>query len=163
MQVGFFSECYRPLVNGVVASIDALREGLCRAGIDVTTFTPRVPHFTDTDASIVRLPSLPLPTSTGYRLCVPHIPASARARLLRADVVHAHSPFVTGWLATRHARRINAPLVFTYHTRIDEYAHYAPFAHGATRRAMTRLTRSFANAADAVIVPTQAMELRLRA
>jgi glycosyltransferase involved in cell wall biosynthesis len=53
-------------------------------------------------------------------------------------------------------------LVFTYHTRIDEYAHYAPFAHGATRRAMTRLTRSFANAADAVIVPTQAMELRLR-
>ena len=88
--------------------------------------------------------------------------ANALQRLRGIDVVHAHSPFVTGWLALRYARRHRLPLVFTYHTRIDEYAHYAPFAHAAFRRVMVKLTRAFAGAADAVIVPTQAMETRLR-
>lgn len=162
MRIGFFTECYRPIVNGVVASIDSLREGLRERGIDVTMIAPRFPGYVDSGDDIVRLTSLPLPTSTGYRLCVPFVQAPARERLRRIDLVHAHSPFVTGWMAIAHARRYNVPLVFTYHTRIDEYAHYAPFHRAASRRAMVEVTRRFANAADAVIVPTQAMETRLR-
>jgi 1,2-diacylglycerol 3-alpha-glucosyltransferase len=162
MHVGFFSECYRPIVNGVVASIDALRRGLDEAGVAVTTFTPRWPGFSDRSDAIVRLPSLPLPTRTGYRLCVPYVNRGDRARMHALDIVHAHSPFVTGWMAAHYARANDLPLVFTYHTRIDAYAHYAPFERTATRQAMIALTRRFANAADAVIVPTRAMETRLR-
>jgi glycosyltransferase involved in cell wall biosynthesis len=55
------------------------------------------------------------------------------------------------------------PLVFTYHTQLEEYAHYVPFEARATRAAATRLTRAFANLADLVIVPTESMERRLRA
>jgi 1,2-diacylglycerol 3-alpha-glucosyltransferase len=40
--------------------------------------------------------------------------------------VHTHSPFVTGWLGAR-AARARVPLVFTYHTQLEEYAHYVPF------------------------------------
>jgi glycosyltransferase involved in cell wall biosynthesis len=79
------------------------------------------------------------------------------------DLVHAHSPFVTGWMAAAYARNKRIPLVFTYHTRLDAYAHYAPFDRGTTERAMVELTRRYANAADAVVVPTPAMETRLRA
>src|SRR5580692_2757891 len=68
--VAHFTECYQPLVNGVVASIDALRAGLEAAGVDVTIVAPHFPHERD-DRAIVRLPSLPLPTPTGYRLCAP--------------------------------------------------------------------------------------------
>lgn len=162
MHVAFFTECYHPIVNGIVASIDALRSGLRAGVVEVTTFAPSFPAFTERDESVVRMPSFPLPTDTGYRLCVPLLGADARRRLQRADIVHAHSPFITGWSAVAHARRRRVPLVFTYHTRIDAYAHYAPFAHALTQRAMERLTRAFANAADAVIVPTSAMETRLR-
>jgi glycosyltransferase involved in cell wall biosynthesis len=45
---------------------------------------------------------------------------------------------------------------------LDAYAHYAPFDRGTTERAMSELTRRYANWADAVVVPTQAMEIRLR-
>jgi 1,2-diacylglycerol 3-alpha-glucosyltransferase len=162
MHVAMFTECYHPIVNGIVASIDGLRSGLRSGGVEVTTFAPSFPPFRDRDESVVRMPSFPLPTDTGYRLCVPLMGANARRRLQRADIVHAHSPFVTGWSALAHARRRRLPLVFTYHTRIDAYAHYVPFAHGLTQRAMEHLTRVFANAADAVIVPTGAMETRLR-
>jgi len=54
------------------------------------------------------------------------------------------------------------PLVFTYHTQLEAYAHYVPFEARAARSAATQLTRSYANSADAVIVPTATMERRLR-
>jgi glycosyltransferase involved in cell wall biosynthesis len=162
VRVAFFTECYRPIVNGVVASIDALRTGLRAQGVNVTTIAPRFPHFTDDARDVVRIPSLPLPTATAYRLCVPYLNADDRRRVRGIDLVHAHSPFVTGWMAVSYARRHHVPLVFTYHTRLDAYAHYAPFDRATTERAMVTLTRRYANAADAVIVPTQPMERRLR-
>jgi len=161
-EVAFFTECYRPIINGVVASIDGLRAGLDDANVGVTIVAPHFPHERDDARAIVRLPSLPLPTSTGYRLCVPYLSPAARARISRASIVHVHSPFVTGWLGANIARRCGVPLVFTYHTRIDEYAHYAPFEPRIARAAMIALTRGFANATDAVIVPTAAMQRRLR-
>ena len=162
VRVGFFTETYRPIVNGVVASIDALREGLVAHGVEVTTIAPKFPHFVDDVRGVVRIPSLPLPTPTAYRLCVPYLGADERRALRGIDLVHAHSPFVTGWMGAHYARRKHVPLVFTYHTRLDAYAHYAPFERSATQRAMIALTRTFANGADAVIVPTRAMETRLR-
>src|ERR1700738_3843483 len=162
VRVGFFTECYRPIVNGVVASIDALRDGLCSHGVDVTMVAPHFPHFVDDASDVVRVPSLPLPTQTAYRLCVPYLNADDRRRVRGIDLVHAHSPFVTGWMGASYARRRNIPLVFTYHTRLDAYAHHAPFDRATTERAMVELTRRDAHAADAVIVPTNAMESRLR-
>lgn len=162
MRVGFFTECYKPIVNGVVASIDALRDGLCARGVEVTTVAPHFPRFVDDARDVVRIPSLPLPTQTAYRLCLPYLNADDRRRVRGLDIVHAHSPFVTGWMGASYARRHRIPLVFTYHTRLDAYAHYAPFDRGTTERAMSELTRRYANWADAVVVPTQAMEIRLR-
>lgn len=65
-------------------------------------------------------------------------------------------------MGVRYARRFGLPLVFTYHTQLEEYAHYVPFERTATRRAASTLTRTYANLADTVIVPTAAMEGRLR-
>jgi glycosyltransferase involved in cell wall biosynthesis len=162
LHIGFFTECYRPIVNGIVASIDALRSGLEAAGVAVTTVAPRFPHFDDDGGDIVRLPSLPLPTATAYRLCVPYVRTEDRWRVRDLAIVHTHSPFVTGWMGANYARRRGIPLVFTYHTRIEAYAHYVPFERRTTEAAAVTLTRSYANAADVVIVPTLAMESRLR-
>lgn len=166
MRAGFFTEVYHPIVNGIVASIDGLAEGLRERGHEVTFFTPKVPGYASADdahEAPVYLPSLPLPTPTSYRLALPLVRRQTiNAIVKHLDVVHAHSPFVTGWLAMRYARRFSIPLVYTYHTRLEEYAHYVPFEPHATRRAAETLTRNFANGADTVIVPTAAMRERLR-
>ena len=162
MRVGFFTEVYHPVVNGIVASLDGLASGLRALHHDVYFFAPRVPGYEETHGPVCRIPSLPLPTSTPYRLTVPVVSRRNRHAILnRLDVLHAHSPFVTGWMSVRYARRLRIPLVYTYHTRLEEYAHYVPFEANATRRAASTLTRNFANLADAVIVPTPAMRERL--
>jgi glycosyltransferase involved in cell wall biosynthesis len=159
LRVGLFTECYRPIQNGIVASVDALAHVLRENNHAATVVTPHMPGYVDADRDVVRVPSLPLPTRTAYRLTVPYFPRTERA----FTIVHAHSPFVTGWLGVREARRACVPLVFTYHTQLEEYAHYVPFEARTTRAAATRLTRAFANLADLVIVPTESMERRLRA
>lgn len=158
MRVGLFTECYRPIRNGIVASIDALARSLEECGHDAIVVTPEMPAYRDTSRGVVRVPSLPLPTRTAYRLTVPYLPRT----IGELSIVHAHSPFVTGWLGLRAARRARVPFVFTYHTQLEAYVHYVPFESNATRVAATQLTRTFANVADAVIVPTRAMEARLR-
>ena len=163
LRVGFFTECYKPIVNGVVASIDALRDGLGARGVEVTTIAPHFPRFVDDARDVVRIPSLPLPTQTAYRLCVPYLNADdrrARARHRSRARALAVRDRLDGGASYARSKRI--PLVFTYHTRLDAYAHYAPFDRGTTERAMVELTRRYANAADAVVVPTRAMEIRLR-
>ncbi|MBD5654414.1 MAG: glycosyltransferase, partial [Candidatus Eremiobacteraeota bacterium] len=158
LRVGIFTECYRPIQNGIVASLDALAGALRRHGHLPLFVTPEMPGYLDLTDDVVRVPSLPLPTRTSYRLTVPYLPRALGA----LSIVHTHSPFVTGFLGLRSARRAGVPLVFTYHTQLEAYAHYVPFEPHATRGVATQLTRAYANAADVVIVPTAAMERRLR-
>jgi len=163
MRIVLFTECYRPIQNGVVAAVEALTFALRALGHEVLCVTPTMPGYHEANAFVVRIPSLPLPTPSAYRLTLPLLSQRRVAPMMRRpSVVHAHSPFVTGWLGFRTARRYGVPLVFTYHTRLEDYTHYVPFETRATKRVVSSLTRTYANAADAVIVPTQAMESYLR-
>ncbi len=163
LRIAFFTECYRPIQNGVVAAVDALSDALRARGHDVVCVTPTMPGYREENASVVRVPSLPLPAPTAYRLTLPLLPHHALGPAARRPaIVHAHSAFVTGWMAIRAARRYRTPLVFTYHTRLEDYAHYVPFETRMTRGAVVRLTRAYANAASAVTVPNPAMERHLR-
>jgi 1,2-diacylglycerol 3-alpha-glucosyltransferase len=163
LRVGFFTEIYRPVVNGVVASVDALAEGLRSRGHEVYCFAPRMPGYNESEGPVFRMPSLPLPTPTPYRLTLPLVSRRNVNNIIkRLSLVHVHSPFVTGWMGMRYARRYGMPLVYTYHTQLEAYAHYFPFEPNATRYAASQLTRTFANLADAVVVPTPAMRARLR-
>jgi len=161
-RIGFFTEIYRPVVNGVVESVDALAAGLGERGHEVYCFAPHMPGGAASAERVVRLPSIPLPT-TPYRLILPLVTRrNVRTVIRRLSLVHVHSLFVTGWTGLRYARRYGMPIVYTYHTQLEAYAHYVPFDSNATRFAAGRLTRTFANLVDAVVVPTPAVARHLR-
>ncbi len=164
LRLGFFTEIYRPVVNGVVTAVESLAEGLRGRGHDVYCFAPWMPGYTEPDGPVFRMPSLPLPMRTPYRLTLPLVSKrNLNGVIKRLSLVHAHSPFVTGWMGLHYARRYGVPVVYTYHTQLEAYAHYVPFEPNATRFAASALTRAFANQADTVVVPTPAMAARLRA
>lgn len=162
LRVGFFTEIGRPVVNGVVEAVDGLAEGLRSRGHEVYCFAPRMPGADEAVATDVTLPSLPL-ANTPYRLTLPLVSRRTVNNIVkRLSIVHAHSLFVTGWAGLRYARRYGIPIVYTYHTQLEAYAHYIPFDAKATRFAAGQLTRTFGNLVDAVVVPTPAMARHLR-
>ncbi len=164
MKIAIFTEVYRPIVNGVVTSIDSLAEQLRALGHDVFTFAPHIPKGAESAGRVFRMPSLPLPARTEYRLTLPLVARRNKARFLsQCDVIHSHSLFITGWMASYYARRrFRVPLIYTYHTLLEQYAHYSPLGQRLTSQLTRELTKTYANAADAVIVPTNAVAAELR-
>ena len=165
LRVALFTEIYRPAMNGVVASVETLAAALESRGHRVFCIAPKMVGDDGGNRRVLRIPSLPLPVPAGtpYRLTLPVMSRrNVRTLIADLDVIHVHSPFVTGWMGAHYARRFGIPLIYTYHTQLEAYAHYVPFEPHATRYAASRLTRTFANMADAVIAPTPSMSRRLR-
>jgi len=153
MRIGFFTEIYKPVLNGVVVSIESFREQMEALGHEVYVLTPSYMEYED--ARVLPYHSLPLPSRTPYRLT---IPLRKGGRAPRLDVVHAQSPFATGLLALRYARHYGVPLVFTYHTRLVDYSHYLPVPAAIAKPYLVWVSRTYANWADRVVVPSRPIQ-----
>lgn len=163
MRIALFTNNYHPFCGGVTVSVETLRRGLEARGHEVWVFCPRFPGRVSEDSRVVRYPSLPAPTYPEFALAIPWSARLAhRVRELRFDVFHAHHPFLLGPAARRLARRQGRPLVFTYHTRYEKYAHYVPVSRRVVEAAAIRLSTRFATRADAVIAPSAVMRDELR-
>src|SRR6266850_1170556 len=149
MRVGLFTNNYLPFRGGVTTAVSTLRQGLEALGHDVWIFAPHSSSPLADLPRVFRYPSVPAPTYPGFSLPLPVSPRLARvARGLALDVVHAQHPFLLGVTARRLARRLGRPLVFTYHTRYEKYAHYVPLSRALVERAAVALSARFARRAD---------------
>lgn len=164
MRVALFTNNYLPFCGGVTTSVETLRRGLEARGHEAWVFAPRFAGGPPDGARVVRYPSIPALTYPDFALALPFAPGiAARVRRLGFDVFHAHHPFLLGPAARRLARRLGRPLVFTYHTRYDKYAHYVPVRRALVETAAVRLSTAFAARADAVIAPSALVRDELRA
>jgi len=162
MRVGLFTNNYLPFRGGVTTAVETLRRGLEALGHDVWIFAPASSAPLADSPRVFRYPSVPAPTYPGFSLAVPFSRRLARiARRLALDVVHAQHPFLLGVTARRLARRLRRPLVFTYHTRYEKYAHYVPLPERAVAGLAVRLACRFASTADLVIAPSEHMAVTL--
>jgi len=164
MRIALFTECYHPIVNGVVVSVSTFARELAKQGHEVHIYAPSFPGYRDSEKHVHRLPSICLPTRPRYPLAIP-FGSCLLSRTLNAhppDIVHAQHPFVTGREARRLARRLDCPLILTYHTLIRAYAHYVPLPRPLVQALAVWVSREFSNSVDTVVVPTQPVADLLR-
>ena len=164
MRVALFTNNYLPFCGGVTVSVETLRAGLEAAGHEAWVFGPRFAGAPESRPRVVRYPSIPAMTYPEFALAVPYSRRIARrVAALDFDVFHAHHPFLLGPAARRLARRARRPLVFTYHTRYEKYAHYVPLRRPLVEALALALSRRFAASADAVIAPSAVIRDELQA
>jgi glycosyltransferase involved in cell wall biosynthesis len=163
VRIALFTNNYLPFTGGVTIAVETLRGGLEERGHEVWIFAPEFPARPAGERRVVRYPSIPAPTYPEFSLAIPWSSRIAeRVRALDVDLFHAHHPFLLGPTARRLADRLGRPLVFTYHTRYEKYAHYVPLTRALVERAAVRLSTRFANRADAVIAPGTVIRDELR-
>lgn len=163
-RVLLLTDSYRPTVNGVVASIDELRQGLLEAGHEVRVLTVGPTRSTTFDGEVYRLPSLDASHIYPHARLGRPVDRDLFADLVRwrPEVLHSHTEFVAFWWARRLANRLAAPHVHTYHTLYADYTHYF-FPHERTGRALcARFARGTLNRTDLVLAPTAKIERLLR-
>jgi glycosyltransferase involved in cell wall biosynthesis len=162
VRVGLFTNNYLPMLGGVARAVETVRTTLIALGHEPVVIAPRMAGAVRSTASVVRVPAVPAPTYPEFSLPLPLAPAVARRiEALDLDVFHAQHPFLLGATARRLARRLGRPLVFTYHTLYDKYAHYVPLPPRLVAGQAVAWSTRFANAADVVIAPSAGLAHRL--
>lgn len=161
MRIAIFTNNYLPNPFGVSGSIESFRKQLEEAGHTVYVFAPKFKGYVDENPRAYRYPAIDLKLR-GIRFPVV-IPRSFRIDKilggLEIDIIHSQHPNLLGWEARRWAKKKNVPLVFTWHTLYDQYAHFVPLipvslvAWWAISNA-----KKYANKADQVIVPTDSVK-----
>ena len=165
LRVTMFTNNYLPFIGGVPISIERLRRGLEHLGDSTQIVAPRYRDQPSHEDAVVRVPSLlAMGEKREFRLANIFLARIRKqVRAFRPDVIHLHHPFWLGSLGLFMARQLRIPAIYTYHTRLEHYAHFVPLPGMLFRNLISHaLIKRFANRCDGVIVPTYSTEEYLR-
>jgi len=156
MNIGIFTDTYYPQVSGVVTSTMILRNELIRLGHRVTIITVTYPDVEEQEG-IIRLHSLPffLLPSQRVGMIYSH-KIMNRIKKLDLDVIHTQTEFSIGIFGRIVAKRLDIPVVHTYHTMYEDYIHY--ISSGIMLKPASqfakKVSKLYCRDCSAIIVPT---------
>lgn len=114
---------YPPHVGGVANSVESTAANLRINGVRTIVLAPEA-GGTDNynDNFVIRVPALPI---NGFFATVYSRPTvRAAIRQLKPHILHSHHPFLIGDPFLFAHRDWKIPLIFTWHTRYEHYAHH---------------------------------------
>jgi glycosyltransferase involved in cell wall biosynthesis len=146
MKIAMFTEAYKPVLNGVVNSILAVKGELEKRGHSVYVFTSGKTSDEDRTFSSIKIPLI-----QGYGISFPYYNESI---LQKMDIFHVHQPFILGWYAILKARKYNKPVVMTNHAQYHTYANsYFPTLGKYAQKFVFAYINYFINQCDRIILP----------
>ena len=159
MRIIMFSNTYLPTTSGVVTSIALFRQGLMSANHEVHLVVPQYEDFNDSEPYIFRFPALDLSDRIDISLVLPFQPLiEPTVRGIMPDIIHSQHPVWLGDLAVAFAHELRVPLVFTFHTRYDEYAQsYVPIVAGLASKVAEEVVRRYMRQCTHIVAPTPAI------
>lgn len=161
MNICMMTNTYLPHVGGVARSVSTFAEEYQRRRHKVLVVAPEFegkPLPKRAEAMVERVPAIQNFNGSDFSVRLPIATVlSPRLDAFPADIVHAHHPFLLGDTALRIAASKNVPVIFTHHTRYEDYTHYVPFASPALREFAINLSTQFANLCDGVIAPSDSI------
>lgn len=150
---------YVNVVDGVTLTLHRLVETLESVGVEVVVVAPDgVNQELDGASNLIPIPSLALPIQKGYRLSLGFNPwVTSALDEFSPQVVHVATPDLTGWMATRYARRRQLVLTGTYHTNFATYLKYWGVVPSVLTPVAWHLLKRFYAPFDQVFVPTDSL------
>ncbi|OQA33399.1 MAG: Alpha-monoglucosyldiacylglycerol synthase [Candidatus Dependentiae bacterium ADurb.Bin331] len=166
LKILLVSNNYLPYSGGVVSALQLLLDELKKMGHDVRLITLDFGVPTIDQENVVRIPSLFTFSYKKNRMAVPRQAKrflSEYIKKFNPDVVHVHHPFLLGPIVVECAKRLHIPIVFTYHTQYEQYAHYVPLlpAH-LVKKYINNAVYQFCQSVDAIIAPTATIKNQLK-
>ena len=160
MKIGLFTDTFLPDTNGVVTVIQMMEQELTREGHEVHIFAPSYPDWQEKEPCVHRFSSLRFVLYQGMRMGIPYNRRAFQV-IPGLDIIHSHTPFPLGLLASWASKRYQIPHVHTYHIFYTEYLHYLPLPIRPPQRMVKRLSRAFCDSCDVVIAPSVQMKREL--
>ena len=193
MKIAMLTNNYRPFVGGVPISVERQAQELVKLGHQVTVFAPAYESEDKEQAESFREKILEEDKKAPERVIRYHsqkkkmengmvYPGIYPAEIFkvfereRFDCIHVHHPMFVGPWALWLGKKYDIPVIYTYHTRYEDYLHYIPcFRINETstivkKKAVEWLQRNvipsymswFCNKCDLVLAPSAGMRQMIR-
>ena len=158
MRIAHFTNTYLPVMSGVVRSVSTFRQAQIALGHTVFIFAQDTPRYKDTEPFIFRYPALNIPVRN-YPVTIPVSPLIDWVLpILKPQVLHAHHPAPMGTAASDKADKLGVPLVFTHHTRYQDYMQYMGLPDELMRDILKRLLGDYMQKCHHIIAPSQSIK-----
>lgn len=160
MKIGIFTDAYEPHISGVTTSIKMLKTALEKMHHEVFIVTANLDNnkfIYDDKNRIIYLPGI----KTGiYETKLTGIYSKKAMKIIKnwhLDVIHSQTEFGIGYFSRIVAKKLNLPIVHTYHTLYEDYIHYVTHGHfnNLAKKLAIKITKYYCEKkCDELIVPT---------
>ena len=193
MKIAMLTNNYRPFVGGVPISVERQAQELVKLGHQVTVFAPMYESEDKEQAESFREKILEEDKKAPERVVRYHsqkrkmdngmvYPGIYPAEIFEVferesfDRIHVHHPMFVGPWALWLGKKYGIPVIYTYHTRYEDYLHYIPCFRINERstivkkKAVEWIQRNvipsymswFCNKCDLVLAPSAGMQQIIR-
>ena len=167
LKIAFYTDTYKPSVDGVVTSIINFKKELERRGHKVYIFTSGDPNsrfITKEKDNVYVVRGIKFKNYPQYTLAAFPFLTHFDVNRLGIDIIHAQTPFMMGFSSMIIARTNRIPLVGTFHTFfteksvIKEYASKNKYMQRVFTKYAWPYARFFYNRCNGVIAPSESVK-----
>lgn len=132
MKIAIFTETYEPYISGVTTSIKMLKEALEAMGHIVYIVTVNLKNYRfyyDKKHKIIYIPGI---KTKIYDARLTGIYSKRAFKIIKSwnlDVIHSQTEFGIGMFSRIVSKKLNIPVVHTYHTLYEDYVYYVTHNH----------------------------------
>lgn len=164
MITAHFNDSFPPIADGVAFGVKNYALWMNRKYGKAYVMVPEFPGYTDVEEfEVIRFKSMPLLIHKPYRIGLPDISFEAKRRIMELpiDIIHARSPFASGFFALQIAAEKNIPLVASFHSQYYFDIKDAVKSERLTRK-LLKVIANFYEKADAVWTVNESTAQTLR-
>jgi len=159
MKIAVFTNTFTPHVGGVAKSVASLVDRMREHGHRVLVVAPDFSDQPEQEQDVLRVPSIKNFNGSDFSFRLPSGNLIGETiKRFSPDVIHSHHPFLLGDAGLRLAHQWGVPLVFTHHTRYEDYVHYLVEDSEWIERLAVELATEYANLCDRIIAPSNSIE-----
>lgn len=125
MKIAIFTDTFAPDVNGVAKTLKRFTNYLDSKGMEYMVFAPESTNKDLFTSQVYRFASLPFYLYPECRLALPNmLSVKAELQKFQPDLIHVATPFNIGLCGLHYAKKLDIPVVGSYHTDFDKYLEY---------------------------------------
>ncbi|TYR82070.1 glycosyltransferase family 1 protein [Priestia megaterium] len=125
MRIAIFTDTFAPDVNGVAKTLHRFTNYLKSKNIPYQVFAPESTTSDLFSTHIHRFMSIPLFLYPHCRLAFPNmLKIKTQLQHFNPTVIHVATPFNMGLCGLHYGKKMNIPLVGSYHTDFEQYLNY---------------------------------------
>lgn len=166
LKILFVTNNYTPYSGGVVSSIQSSAQALRTQGHQVWIITLdflAAKHGYEDHVIRINCPIKFIHKKN--LLAIPLHPdkeIETIVKKIKPDIIHVHHPFLLGISGLKAGKKYNIPVIFTYHTQYEKYAHYIPLPEPITVKITHKLVYSFCTKVDYIVAPSTSIATYLQ-